>query len=128
MENPNSTVNTKGLRNSKYQIFQNPTKIKFQVYQHVEHNEGMEFDTLLVAVHGRKYQKTKKTRRKIKTLWSFDSHSSLIYFTNQDQREVGNVERKLLPPTRPPEVAGIKNPIEKPMNFSPLIISLPSSI
>ena len=52
--------------NSKIPILQNLTQNEFQVYQHVEQDEGMKIDTLLVAVHGRKRRKSQKTRRKTK--------------------------------------------------------------
>ena len=88
----------------------------------------MEFYTWLEANHCQSHRKTQRIRREPPKLSSFVLPLWLIDWTNQDQREVGNVERKLLPPARPPEVTGIGKPDRKPMNFIASILSLPWSI
>ena len=71
-------MNTKWPRNSNYQIFQNPTKIEFQLYQCVELDERIEFDTSIEARGRRSRRKFQKTRRKPKSFF--------LRFSLQNQR------------------------------------------
>ena len=82
----------------------------------------MKFYTWLEANHGRTHRKNIEESREPLKLSSFIMLSLLIDWTNQDQRKFGNVERKLPPPTRPLELAGIGKPDWKlwtsPIRFS----------
>ena len=73
-------MNTKWPTYPKFQNFQNSIKTKFQLYQHIQHDEGMKIDVLLVAVHGRKCRKTRRNPPENQEAWELRFSPNLDRF------------------------------------------------